>query len=592
MLRQWPALLVILGLTAATSAAAALLPWPMKLLVDYAIGEAPLPPFLDRVISDLSVTPTPAMLVVLAALASLALFGLSSALDVGLTWIWTTGGQRMVYDLAADLFHRLQRLSFVYHMRRTVGDSLSRLTGDSWCIYTLTQAVLVSPGQQVLTVAALGAVAWAMDPGLTVLTLVVAPAMGGSALYFGNRLRHWTLLGREAESRLMSFVQQTLSAIPIVQAFGTEGRNRRRFQVLAEDAVAVSQRGTLFNRVYGLVNGLITTVGYALILFAGGQRVLSGALTVGSLLVFLSYLRTWQEASQELLATYGNLRSVEANIDRVLEVLDAEDEVRDAPGARPMPPSRRAQGRHVRLEGVSFGYEPGRPVLRGVTLEARPGETVALVGSTGAGKSTLVSLIPRFFDPWEGRVTMDGVDIREIQLSSVRAQVSLVLQEPFLLPLTVAENIAYGRPGAGRPDVMAAAVAANADAFIRRLPQGYDTPVEERGANLSGGERKRIAIARALLKDAPVLILDEPTSALDAETEASLMEALERLMQGRTVFIIAHRLSTIRGADRIVVVEGGSLAEVGTHEALMAARGRYHQLQSLQSREWQEGVTG
>jgi ATP-binding cassette subfamily B protein/subfamily B ATP-binding cassette protein MsbA len=231
---------------------------------------------------------------------------------------------------------------------------------------------------------------------------------------------------------------------------------------------------------------------------------------------------------------------------------------------------------------VSFGYEPSRPVLRDIWLDARPGETVALVGATGAGKSTLVSLVPRFFDPWAGRVTFDGVDVRELELKSLRAQVSLVLQEPFLLPLTVAENIAYGRPEAPREEIVAAARAAHAEEFIRRLPQGYDTVIGERGATLSGGQRQRLAIARALLKDAPVLILDEPTAALDSETEAGLLEALARLMRGRTTFLIAHRLSTIRGADRIVVLEAGQIVERGTHEELLAAGGAYHRFHALQ----------
>ena len=582
VLRRWPALLFIMGLTAMTSAVTALQPWPMKLLVDHAIGDTPVPDTLAFVLEALSVPATPTMLVALAALGSLALFGLNSVLDVGLSWTWTAAGQRMVYDLAADLFHRLQRLSFFFHVRRGIGDSLSRLTGDTWCVYTLANGLLVSPAQHILTIVTLGVVAWHLDPGLTIVSLVTAPVLAGSALYFGDRLKRWTLLNREAESRLMSFVLQTLSAIPVVQAFGTERRNRRHFQRLASEAVVLSQRGTLFNSVYGLVNGLATTLGMAVVLFVGGQRVLSEALSMGSLLVFLGYLRSLHEASQHLLDTYGSLKTVEASMDRVLEVLEARDEVRDRPGARPLPPLPQGRGRHVRVEGVSFGYEPGRPALKGVDLEARPGETIALVGPTGAGKSTLVSLIPRFFDPWQGRVTIDGVDVRDAKLSSVRAQVALVLQEPFLLPLSVAENIAYGRPGASREQVVAAAVAARADDFIRQLPMGYDTVIGEHGATLSGGERKRLSIARALLKDAPILILDEPTSALDARTEASLLEALEALMAGRTTFIVAHRLSTIRGADRIVVIDGGKVVETGTHEELMSAQGIYHRMHTLQ----------
>jgi ATP-binding cassette subfamily B protein/subfamily B ATP-binding cassette protein MsbA len=273
---------------------------------------------------------------------------------------------------------------------------------------------------------------------------------------------------------------------------------------------------------------------------------------------------------------------------RVLEVLDAKEEVRDAPGAKPLPQS--AKRGYVSLEGVTFGYKPGDPVLKDISLQAQPGEIIALVGATGVGKSTLVSLIPRFFDPWQGRVLFDQVDIRDVQLESLRSQIALVLQEPFLLPLTIAENIAYGRFDASREAIVAAASAANADSFIQRLPDGYDTVIGERGGGLSGGEKQRIAIARALLKDAPVLILDEPTSALDAQTEFLLLEALERLMAGRTTFIIAHRLSTIQRANRIVVLEQGKVVETGTHEELLAGNGYYKHLYKFHFNSTKIGV--
>jgi ATP-binding cassette subfamily B protein/subfamily B ATP-binding cassette protein MsbA len=319
----------------------------------------------------------------------------------------------------------------------------------------------------------------------------------------------------------------------------------------------------------------------AIILFAGANRVSSGQLSLGSLLVFLSYIKTLQQASESLWQIYGSLKPVEAGIDRVLEILDAPETVADTLHAKPLSTDI-ATGVRVRLEQVTFGFEPGQPVLRDVSLEVHPGEMVAFVGATGAGKSTLVSLVPRFFDPWSGCVTFNGEDLRDLRLADVRAQVAVVLQEPFLLPLSIAENIAYGRPGAARADIVAAAEAANADGFIRRLPHGYDTEIGERGATLSGGQRQRIAIARALLKDAPVLILDEPTSALDTATEAVIVDALNRLTAGRTVFVIAHRLSTVRRADRIVVLQRGEIVETGTHQQLLAARGVYYRFHAVQ----------
>jgi ATP-binding cassette subfamily B protein/subfamily B ATP-binding cassette protein MsbA len=295
-------------------------------------------------------------------------------------------------------------------------------------------------------------------------------------------------------------------------------------------------------------------------------------MSVGTILVFLAYLACLYEPLNSVVYTASLVQYAAAGADRVLEVLDTVPEVRDAPGAREV----RFTG-HVRFEDVTFGYG-AEPVLRGVSLEARPGEVVAIVGPTGAGKTTLVNLLLRFFDPRSGRVLVDGHDLRELRVRSVREQVALVLQDPFLLPLSVAENLAYGRPEATRAEVEAAAVAANADGFIGRLPAGYDTVIGERGATLSGGEKQRLAIARALLKGAPILVLDEPTSALDARTEALLLEALERLMAGRTTFIIAHRLSTIRNADRILVLDGGRIIEQGRHEDLLKLGGLYARL--------------
>lgn len=580
--KRWPALLLILGLTGASSAVAVLQPWPLKILVDYALGGHAAPAVLRTILERIWVDPTPGVLIVTAVLAGIGIFALQSLLRVAITWVWSATSQHLLYELAADLFSRLQRLSLLFHRRRPIGDSLSRLTGDTWCVCTVTDSLLLAPAGSVFTLATVSAVAWRLDPQLTVLSVALAPVLAGSALHFGKRLKQRARQDREAASLLMSFVQQTLAAIPVVQAFGTENRNRLRFLLLSRNAVTATQRLMLVKTTFLSINGLVTAVGAAIVVFFGGQRVLSGEITVGSLLVFVTYLRSLQGAIGGLMTHYGSLKSQEASIDRVLEILDSEELVRNAPHAIPLPAPSSGRCGHVAFEEVTYGYEPGRPVLHGITLEARPGECVAIVGSTGAGKSTTLSLIPRFIDPWNGRITMDGTDLRDVQLDSLREQVAVVLQEPFLLPLTVAENIAYGRPDADRDEIVAAAVAANAHEFIRRLPGGYDAVVGQRGATFSGGEKQRLSIARALLKDAPVLIMDEPTSALDVQTETQILEALERLMEGRTTFIIAHRLSTVRRADRIIVLEDGRAVETGSHHDLTAAVGRYHSYYALQ----------
>ena len=342
-----------------------------------------------------------------------------------------------------------------------------------------------------------------------------------------------------------------------------------------------SRRDVATTTAFSSVNNLAIAAGTAVILAVGGQRVLDGHISPGDLLVFVAYMRTIQNAANGILTTYGGMRRAWASLDRVFEVMDVDDGIRDRPGAVSVPrrTSGQATGR-ITFDSVSFGYDPDRLTLTNINLDITAGQTVALVGRTGAGKSTLVSLIPRFFDPTTGTVAYDGTDLRNLRLTSLRNRVSLVLQDPFLLPLTIGENIAYGRPDAPTTRIIAAAKAANAHDFITALPDGYETTVGEHGATLSGGERQRISIARALLKNAPVLILDEPTSALDTHTETALLEALKRLMAGRTTFIIAHRLSTIRTADLICVLDNGRIIETGTHQQLLHNQGPYHSLQT------------
>jgi ATP-binding cassette subfamily B protein/subfamily B ATP-binding cassette protein MsbA len=569
--RGWTA---IAAASLASTLISLLQPWPLKLLVDHVLGDDPLPAGLAASLTWLPGFESASGPLMWVVAAGLVLFALNSGVDVLMALTWTRVGRRMVYDLALDLFSRAQRRSLAFHARHPVGDTLSRITGDAWCVYTLVDALLLAPGHALFTTVFMVAVMAALDPGLTALALLAAPLMAASAWAFGTPIQAATRARREIESRIQAHVQQTLAGIPAVQAFTREDVEHQRFQSYAAEAIRAHQRSALVESVYGLGSGLLTTLGTAAVMWIAAMRVLEDQLSVGGTLVFLAYLTTLQGQFATLAGVYATVKRGAASVERVMELLRSKEAIPQRPGASLL---RDCRGSVV-VDGVTVGYAPGQAVLQDVSLEAAPGETVAIVGQTGAGKSTLVSLIPRLLDPWRGRVCVDGRDVRDVELGSLRRQVSFVLQEPFLLSLSVAENIKYGRRDASPAHIEAAARAARAHDFIVRLPNGYDTLLGERGATLSGGERQRVAIARALLKDAPILILDEPTSALDADTEQSLLAALDHLMHGRTTFVIAHRLSTVRRAHRILVLDRGRVVQHGTHVELVSREGAYRNL--------------
>jgi ATP-binding cassette subfamily B protein len=577
--RRWPGLIGVLVTMLAATGLNVLKPWPLKVLVDNALNGKPLPRDLGWMLDLLPGATSREGLVAWTVAGTVILFLLGWTLSLATQYANIAFGQRMVYDLAADLFGHLQRLSLRFHSRKSVGDSIRRVTADSACVSAVMKDALLPVVAASFSLVVMFLIMWRMDAGLTLLSLAVLPMMVVALRRYAAPMEERAYRQQEVEGRWYDLIERTLSSIPVVKAFGREEEGDRQFRATTSEMITASLAATNVQYRFKILTGLATALGTAAILWLGAHRVLAGELTVGSILVFLAYLGSLYGPLETLMYTPSTIHTAAGSARRVLEILETPLEVEDRAGAASLPVARG----HVRLEDVTFGYEPARPILKGVSLEARPGETVAIVGETGAGKSTLVSLVPRFFDPVSGRVLIDEHDVRDVQIKSLRAQVALVLQEPFLFPLSIAENIAYGRQGAERTEIEAAARAANAHAFITRLPSGYDTMIGERGATLSGGERQRLSIARALLKDAPILILDEPTSALDAETEGLLLEALERLMSDRTTLIIAHRLSTIRGADQIVVLHDGEIMERGTHAELLRRDGRYARLHGMQS---------
>ena len=546
---------------------ALLAPVPLALAVDHVVGDAPLPEPWADVLPDAFIGSTSALLVFTAGLV-VAVATLTQLQALARTLLATFLGERLVLRFRNRLFDHLQRLSLSYHDRTGTSDSLYRVQYDAVAIQTVVVNGLAPLVTTVVTVVAMLAIVAGIDPRLALVALVVTPVLWVLTRVYRSRLRsQWNEVKR-LESGAMSVVHEVLGAQRVVKAFRREEHERRRFADRSRAGIGAKLRTVASEGAFNLMIGLTTALGTAAVLYIGTRAIQAGSMTVGALVLVMSYLAQLYRPLESIGKRVAQLQNAFASANRAYELLDEAPEVTEKPDARPL---ERARGGFAFHE-VSFAYPGGPEVVSDVSFAVSPGTRVGIIGPTGAGKSTLMSLACRFCDPTRGRILLDGVDLRDYALDDLRRQYAVVLQEPLLFSATVAENIAYGRPDAAREAVRAAARAAGADDFIVRLGDGYDTEVGERGLGLSGGERQRVALARAFLRDAPILIMDEPTSSVDVGTEAGIVDAMRRLMKGRTTFTVAHRLSTVDDCDLLLTVEDGRLVDATRHVRETIAR--------------------
>jgi len=560
LLRQarpyWLHLASMFALGLLASPIALLNPVPLKIVVDSVLGGHPLPAVVQTVFPAAAMRSPAALLVVaIGLLVALAALGQLQALSS--TLLRTYVGERLVLDFRGQLVQRVQRLSLSYHDSRGTADSLYRIQHDAPAIQNIMVDGVIPFVTAGVTLVTMIVVMAHLDWQLALVALGVAPALLFLSRVYRSHLRTQSRHVKKLETAALAVVHETLGALRVVKAFGQEGRETDRFIRRSSEGMAARVHLALLEGRFGLLVGLTTAVGVAAVLLIGVRHVRAGVLTLGELLMVLSYLGQLYDPLKTISRKAVALQSYLASAERVFALLDERPDVPERPHARPLV---RAVGA-VEFRDVCFAYDGDHPVLRDVSFDVPPGARVAIAGTTGAGKTTLVSLLTRFYDPTGGAILLDGVDLRHYRLADLRDQFAIVLQEPVLFSTSIAENIAYARPGASDLEIMQAARAAGAHDFIARLARGYATPVGERGMQLSGGERQRVALARAFLKNAPLLILDEPTSSVDVKTEAAILEAMDRLMRGRTAFLITHRASALAGCDVRLRLERGRLVE-------------------------------
>jgi len=579
LLRPYRTSIAIIAASMAVQTATSLaVPWPLKAILDNVVGNHPPPAWIHWLLPLLG-GDGKGHIAAAAGLATVFIALLTGCAFYVSNYATEILGQRVANDLRVRTFHRLQLFSLGFFDQNRVGTLLSTIMTDVQTIQNFASSSTLNIVTDTVTIVGMVIVMLLLRMDFALIAISVVPFLALFVWRVNAMIRSATREVRTRQSDLMSTLQQGLEGIEVVQAFDRQDLEEQRMVRASEESITAWLRARRVSAVLTPVVGFAVALCTGLVLWRGGLLIVSGAMTAGTLTVFLAYLAKFFQPIRELAVMSNTIASVSVAFERVKAILDADYVVPERPDAR-MPPAFKGS---IAFDHVSFGYDPNVPVLRDITFRIEPGQTVGIVGPTGSGKSTVVSLLPRFRDTDSGTIQIDGVNICDYQLHPMRQQIGFVLQDTVLFRGTIGENIAFGRPGATHDEVVAAARLANAHEFIRRMPHGYDSAVGERGLTLSGGQRQRIGIARAFIRDNPILILDEPTAALDAESEQLVIDGLDRLTKDKTVIIIAHHLATIRTADLILVVEDGVVAERGNHGELMALKdGTYARLYRLQ----------
>ena len=553
-------------------------PWPLKIILDNVVGSHKLSPWLDDFLRPILSGGSKMQIAAAAAIAAVVIAALGAIASYIANYYTTSVGQWVANDLRLRTYHHLQQLSLSYYDSHQTGTLLSTITSDVQTIQGFASSSTLGILVDLLTIVGMLFIMFRLNWNFTLIVVAVTPFMLLLVSRFKKAVKKATHEVRKEQSKMVAVVDQGLQSMRVVKAFGRQDLAERE---LAEVSRATADASLKARRVKALLSPIVAVtvaVCTAIVLWRGSALIIAGVMTAGALTVFLSYLNKFFKPVQDLATMTNSIAQAAVGVERIRGILDADTVIPDRPDARE-PQTLLGE---IEFDHVAFAYDADAPVLTDVSFRVRAGEMVGVVGPTGCGKSTVVSLIPRFYDPTAGTIRIDGADIRDFKFHALRDQIGYVLQEPGLFEGSVRDNIAFGKKNVTEEQIVEAARLANADEFITRMPHGYDTMIGERGETLSGGQRQRIGIARAIIRDNPILILDEPTAALDTESESLVMEALERLMKGRTVITIAHRLSTIRDADKIVVLKGGVVAEQGTHDELMARSGVYAELYRIQ----------